>query len=125
MILNISIPDEVYSAYGDFGYHRPHQAIADQVKRFAHVNPKDARALVVTGKERDLIEKALGRTVDDIPQLIKQCEAVTALKIGEAVIVLPEELQKAYAGQAEFQGRDPGEWLRDEVVRLLRMNVGQ
>ncbi len=125
MILNISIPDEVYTAYGEFGYHRPHQAIADQVKRYAHVNPKDPRALVVTGPERGQLEKALGRTVDDIPQLIAQCKAVTALNIGGEEIVLPEELQKAYAGQAEFQGREAGEWLRQEVVRLLRMNVGQ
>ena len=125
MILNISIPDEVYTAYGEYGYHRPHQAIADQAKRFAHVNPKDARALVMTGKQHDEVEKALGRTVDDVPQLIKQCKAVTSLKIGEVEITLPEELQKAYAGQAEFQGRDPGEWLRGEVVRLLRTNVGQ
>jgi hypothetical protein len=125
MILNISIPDEVYTAYGEFGYHRPHQAIADQVKRFAQVHPKDARALVVTGKDRDRIEKALGRTVDDVDQMVKQCTDVAALKIGEVSIALPEELQKAYAGQAEFQGRPAGEWLRDEVVRLLRLNVGQ
>ncbi len=125
MILNISIPDEVYTAYGEFGYHRPHQAIADQVKRYAHVNPKDPRALVVTGPEHSELEKALGRTVDDIPMLIKECKAVTALNIGGEEIVLPEELQKAYAGQAEFQGKPAGEWLRQEVVRLLRLNVGQ
>lgn len=125
MILNISIPDDVYTAYGEFGYHRPHQAIADQVKRFALVNPKDARTLVVTGTQRDAIEKALGRTVDSPEELIKQCMAVAALKIGDEEIILPEELQKAYAGQAEFQGRPPGEWLREEVVRLMRLNVGQ
>jgi len=125
MILNISIPDEVYIAYGAFGYHRPHQAIADQLKRWSGVDPKDSRVLVLSGEQRDQLEKTLGRTIDSAEMLLKEAKAVAELKIGEGKIELPIELQKYYAGQADFFGKGTGEFLREKVLQLLRANAGQ
>ncbi len=124
MILNISIPDEVYTAYGAYS-PRPHQAIAAQVKRFQGVDPGDPRTLVLSGEVRTQLEKLSGRTIDTPEELVKVVGELARLRIGEAAVELPEETQKYYAGQAEFQGQPPGEWLRSETLRLLRFNAGQ
>lgn len=124
MILNLSIPDSVYVAYGEYDFHRPHQAIEAQVKRFQNVDPSDARALVITGKVRDELEKVSGRTIDSPEELVKVMEALALLRIGDEAISLPVELQAHYRGQAEFHGQDPGAFIRETATRLLFANAG-
>lgn len=124
MILNLSIPDAVYTKYSDYGFHRPHQAIEAQVKRFQNVDPSDARALVLTGETRNALEKITGRTIDSPEELVKVVAAIAELKIGEEPIAMPVELQAYYRGQAEFHGQEPGKYLRDTCERLLFANAG-
>jgi hypothetical protein len=125
VILNLSIPDTVYVKYSEYGFHRPHQAIEAQVKRFQDVDPSDARAIVLTGKVRGELEKVSGRTIDSPEELVKVMRKMSELKIGDEVVELPEELQNYYRGQAEFHGRSAGEWIRTEVARLMFANAGR
>ena len=61
------------------------------------MDPGDARVLVVPGKARDALEKTLGRTVDSAERLLKEAAEVAELKIGDATLQLPVEIQKHYA----------------------------
>lgn len=127
MILNLSVPDETYLAYGEFkDYHRPHMAMQDTLKRFRDVNPADPRILVLTGPQRDALEKAAGgvsiETFDDLLRLVR---SGATLKLDSLDINVPAEVLSFYLGNAEFLGRDPGEHVRNTVVELLRRGCGR
>ncbi len=127
MILNLSVPDEIYLAYGEFKqYHRPHMAMQESLKRFASVDPGDARTLVVTGKQRDELEKAAGgKAIDDFQQLLKVVKGAAVLKLDALEIPVPAEVLAFWLGNAEFQGREPAQYIREVVVDLLRRAAGK
>jgi hypothetical protein len=125
VILNISIADGLYQTYAEMpGYHRPHQAIAETLKRFAHINPSDARAMTITGETRNELERLSGSTIDSAEDLIKVMARLATLKLDGYEIALPEDVTKYYVGQAEFFSREPREWIQEKVVDALKKGAG-
>lgn len=126
MILNLSIPDELYTRYAQWkGFHRPHMAMQETLKRFADQDPSDARAFVVNGAQRDELEKAAGGvSIESFDQLLGIVKNAAVLRLGEVEIPVPKDLLAYYLGNAEFLGREPGEHIRGTVVELLRRGAG-
>ncbi len=122
-ILNISMSDELYAKYGDFGAHRPHMAIVDQLKRYSSLSPYDARVMVISGAERDELEKLTGETIDSGKDLIRVFKLISTLKLDELQITLPVEVRKFYQGQAEFQGQNAGQFLGEKIIEKLRQGA--
>ncbi len=123
MIINLSMSDELYATYGDFGAHRPHMAIVDQLKRYQSISPYDARTMVINGAERDELERLTGETIDSGKDLIRVFKLISTLKMDELQITLPVEVRKFYQGQAEFQGQDAGKFLGEKIVEKLRQGA--
>lgn len=127
MILNLSIPDDIYLAYGEFkSYHRPHMAMQESLKRFAAVDPGDARALVITGKQRDELEKAAGgKPIDDFDTLLRVVKGGAVLRLDALEIPIPADILAFYLGNADFLGREPADHIRKTVVEFLRRGAGK
>ena len=127
MILNLSIPDETYLKYGEFkSFHRPHMAMQETLKRFQDIDPGDARAFVVSGKERDELEKAAGGIDIDSPTaLLRTVKGAATLQLNALEIPVPADILAFYLGNADFQGKDPAVYFHEVLIDFLRKGAGK
>lgn len=127
MIVNLSVPDDVYLAYGEFkSFHRPHMAMQETLKKFQTLDPTDTRAMVLSGKERDELEKAAGgKAIDDFPTLLKVVKGAAVLRLNAVEIPIPAEVLAFYLGNAEFLGQEPADYIRRTLVEFLRKGAGR
>lgn len=127
MIVNLSVPDDVYLAYGEFkSFHRPHMAMQETLKKFQTLDPTDTRAMVLTGEQRNELEKAAGgKAIDDFATLLKVVKGAAVLRLDAVEIPVPADILAFYLGNADFEGREPAEYIRTKLVQMLRLGAGK
>jgi hypothetical protein len=123
MVVNLSIPDELYSQYVEMNKTNPGKAMVQQLKRFAQINP-GKRVVILTDEPlaelQRLAEKSL-ETPEDILKIVSESLHVKH----EGVEVKFTEAQRNRMRQdARFWSQDPGVYASKKLQALVDATFG-
>lgn len=123
MVVNLSIPDELYAHYVTQNPQNPGKAMVKQLKRFAGVKPGD-RAITVFGDDLAELQRVAARSVETPKQVIKLVEDALTCK-GEGIEIRLTDGQRGRIRQdAKFWQQDPGVYASKEVQVIVDARFG-
>lgn len=123
MVVNLSIPDELYAQYVEMNKTNPGKAMVKQLKRFADVNPSTRVVILqdeVLAELQRLAERSL-ETPRDILSLVEKALTVE----GEGVKVKFTDVQRNRMRQdAKFWNEDPGVYASKKLQNMVDTAFG-
>jgi hypothetical protein len=123
MILNITLPDEIFARYADRNPSNPRKEIEKVLERFVAFDPSD-RLLIVPKDVRQELEKLIGGPIEKWEKFLSIFKDALSIRAGEVLVPLTEGQVKRLKGQADFYKRDPLEYTTDMVKRGLFAFLG-
>jgi hypothetical protein len=123
MVLNISVPDEIYAKYVGMNPQNPHKAIQKQLERFSDVRPGD-RAIVVTGDDLSEVQRAAQRSVETPKDIVKLIEEALKVKSEDVEVSLTEGQRNRLRAEASFWGKAPGEYASNALKEAMASRFG-
>lgn len=123
MILNITLPDELFARYADRDPKNPRKAIERALEKFVDVHPDD-RLLLVPKNVRQELEKLIGKPIESWDKFLSFFKDALSIKAGEVSVPLTEGQIKRLKTQADFFKKDPLEFTTDMVKRGLFSFLG-
>ena len=123
MILNITLPDEIFARYADRNPANPRKEIEKVLERFVSFDPSD-RLLIVPKDVRQELEKLIGGPIEKWEKFLSIFKDALSIRAGEVLVPLTEGQVKRLKGQADFYKRDPLEYTTDMVKRGLFAFLG-
>lgn len=107
MRVTVQLTDEVHDFYqkcADKHAVRISSLLAEQLKRFIHVDPYD-RIVVIPSRQRDELEKVLsGGVIEDASDLVLKVESLAAIQVEKVVLDFTPGQKKELKRMAERQG---------------------
>ena len=123
MVVNLSIPDDLYAKYVAMNKTNPGKAMVKQLKRFEDVNPA-TRVVLLFDEPLAELQRLAERSIEspkDVLQLVKK--ALTVEKDG--VEVKFSEAQRARMRQdAKFWSEDPGVYASKKLQSMVDTAFG-
>jgi hypothetical protein len=118
MIVNLTIPDDLYSKYLDkFGTPALYKRFKEAIDAYKDIDSSD-RVILISGETRKALEAVFQTTLDTPAKLIQQCKMLNAFAIGDVFIEFtPEELSRLDM-QATFHGRDRQTFLKEMAQEI-------
>lgn len=123
MVLNISIPDEVYAKYVGMNPQNPHKAIQKQLERFAEVTPS-SRVVIITGDDLSEIQRAAERSVETPKDVVKLVQEALKVKSEDVEVSLSEGQRNRLRAEAQFWGKSPGEYASAKLKEVMASRFG-
>lgn len=119
MILRITVPDEVYEAYGQVNPKNPRKVMEDLLVKFAGADP-EKKSILVTGDELAALQKILGTSVDSSKGLLEAVRGRLTFEVGGVRVELTEAQRKKLVTQAQAWKKEPTTFIEQQVTDLLR-----
>ena len=123
MVLNISVPDEVYAKYVGMNPQNPHKAIQKQLERFQEVTP-GSRVIIVTGDDLSEIQRAAERSVETPADVVKLVREALKVKSEDVEVSLSEGQRNRLRAEAQFWGKTPGEYASNALKEAVASRFG-
>lgn len=123
MVVNLSIPDDLYAHYVEMNKQNPGKAMVKQLKRFADVKP-GSRCIVVFGDELAELTRLAEKSVETPQDLVKLVSKALHVR-GEGVSVKFTEAQRNRMRQdAKFWQKDPGVYASEKLQVMVDTAFG-
>ena len=119
MILRITVPDEIYEAYGAINPKNPRKVMEDILVKFAGVDPS-RKTIIVTGDLLAEIQKLLGASLDSAAGLFGAVKERLTFQVGDVNVQLTEAQRKKLVTQAKAWNRPVDEFIAEQVRENLR-----
>lgn len=118
MIINLTIPDDLYTIYlNKYGTPKLYAKLKEAIDLFKDVEAHD-RVLVLSGENRRQIEHLLQTTIDSPEKLIRQIKLLNEVSVQDVAIEFtPEELARIEA-QAGFHGKTRKAFIVDMIEEI-------
>lgn len=113
MILNLTIPDNLYQHYYDrFGKTSLYRKMKEAIEFMKDVEPND-RYFLVTGEDRRRIETVMDHTIESASVLAKDVEKLNRFRIGDIGITFNAEELARIDVQAQFHSKDRETYMKE------------
>lgn len=123
MVVNLSIPDELYADYVKMNPQNPGKAMVKHLKRFVEVRP-NGKALVIAGDTLAEVQRIAEKSVDKPEQLLELLKKAMEIK-GEGVKISFTDTQRARMRQeAQFWQKDPGVYASEKLQIMVNTGFG-
>ena len=120
MILELTIPDELYEIYKEFDPKDPEKVIVEQLKRHRETSPR-GRGLVVPAKQRLELEKFLQKHIETTQELVNSVKTALELSIGDVSVALTPDLLNQIRDRANWNNSNFEEYLVEKAPQALQL----
>lgn len=119
MILRITVPDEIYEAYGAINPKNPRKVMEQLLVKMAGADPAK-KSILMTGDLLSETQKLLGTSVDSAVGLLGAIKDRLTFQVGDVSVELTDAQRKKLVTQAQAWKRDPAEFIAQQVRDNLR-----
>lgn len=123
MVINFSIPDEIYQKYVAMNPQNPHKAILKQLDRFQDVRPGD-RAIVIAGDDLVSLQRQTQNLVNTPQEVIDLVKNALTVRSEDVNVQLSETQRSRIRQEANFWQKDPGEYASDALKVAVSARFG-
>ena len=100
-VISISIPDDLYDVFVAQNPQNPHKAIVRHLEKFKEFKFSD-RAIVLSGKELEEVQRAAGKTVETPEQLLGLVKDALSIDVDGMKVQLTEGQRSRLRHMASF-----------------------
>jgi len=123
MVVNLSIPDELYAQYVEMNKTNPGKAMVKQLKRFADVNPS-TRVVILQDESLAELQRLAERSLETPRDILSLVEKALTVE-GEGVKVKFTDVQRNRMRQdAKFWNEDPGVYASKKLQNMVDTAFG-
>lgn len=122
-VISISIPDELYDVFVKQNPQNPHKAIVKHLEKFKEFKFSD-RAVVLSGRELEEVQRAAGKTVETPQELLKIVQEALSIDVEGMRIQLTEGQRTRLRHMASFFQQPVEEYGAAKVKEALTAQFG-
>jgi len=123
MVVNLSIPDELYALYVGMNKTNPGKAMVKQLQRFGDVNP-GTRVVILKDESLAELQRLAERSLETPKDILSLVEKALHIE-GEGVQVKFTDVQRNRMRQdAKFWNEDPGVYASKKLQTMVDTAFG-
>jgi IMP dehydrogenase/GMP reductase len=123
MVVQLSVPDEVYQTYVKYNKTNPHRAMAKQLEKFQTAHP-GMRGVYVTGDELAKIQSIADRQVSTPKDLVDIVKSSLTIPVEGIGIELTKGQRERMAQEAQFFSQEPEAYAKQILTEAFRTRFG-
>lgn len=118
MIINLTIPDNLYQHYFEkYGAPILYKKMKEAIENFKDLDKSD-RFFLVNGEYRKKLEAIFDTTITDQADLVKKCEKLNNVRIGNIGITFTTDELARFKAQASYHNKDMEQFMLEVANQI-------
>jgi len=123
MVVNLSVPDDLYAHYVEMNKQNPGKAMVKQLQRFSEIRP-GARAIVISGDELAELQRLAEKSVETPKDIVKLVSQALHVEEEGVKVKFTEQQRNRMRQDAKFWSQDPGVYASKKLQAMVDTAFG-
>lgn len=123
MVVNLSIPDDLYAKYVEMNKTNPGKAMVKQLRRFAEVSPS-TRVVLLHGKPLAELQRLAEKSLETPEQILKLVDEALHVEEDGVKVRFTEAQRNRMKQDAKFWSTSPGEYASKKLQNMVDTAFG-